>query len=652
MVRTRRSSFSIPSLPVDPPVGVHTVSRVLRKTPQREERKVAVGDAVDKLPPRGPKVPRPPRLNKSASMKSRRDSVLHGINVEGCHDLLALPDPPTPPSRRRRFSAPLPKPLQDVTNSSNMYPITKTPKSQRNNWQIVQVNPANTSNQCVRGQPTPKSSGFDPPDASLLKSSKRRKSVSYAASDVLSEKLVQNPKTHSPRSNGEVREGDKDGTPRNGDNVLGVFLEDDTMDFLQLSDQEDSVKTKTRKKRQSTFFAKPPLRATNDTSVSMQRDNDTVSTGQRRRRRQSMRISQHDVGELAVEVLSAGGRVKKTGDEQKLEEPSGALLVASPESAKKRTRKQRQSILLPVKALQRGVDSESEAAVENKSAQDTAQLAKDMASLRALVRQLCSKEPHPGRAQICSRIKVISSYPMDQTYISKPADDKPEVGPDLSGRDLFAELGPSIMLVDKKRREEKKEIEEWTGCRVEKAKGAKFVYTDLSTGNRVQASEYEVRYMEAMKVSRAERVQHFGRIGSTLQPVTTDGGSENATSSISECDRNRTDDLQESPSPTMFPQHDDGKAQVGAQCPSLRSYPDDSTQANPKAAVDLLPLPSRDKLSNDPKIAAAERRLWGAIDRAREAYSREVLAIRSIQTNVSGIDTESSAMPVHDSRLD
>jgi hypothetical protein len=43
----------------------------------------------------------------------------------------------------------------------------------------------------------------------------------------------------------------------------------------------------------------------------------------------------------------------------------------------------------------------------------------------------------------------------------------------------------------------------------------------------------------------------------------------------------------------------------------------------------LLPLPSRDETSSDPAIAAAEERLWRAIDEALATYSREVLALRS-----------------------
>jgi hypothetical protein len=43
----------------------------------------------------------------------------------------------------------------------------------------------------------------------------------------------------------------------------------------------------------------------------------------------------------------------------------------------------------------------------------------------------------------------------------------------------------------------------------------------------------------------------------------------------------------------------------------------------------ILPIPSRDGESDDPEIARAENRLWEAIDRALETYSREVLEIQA-----------------------
>mmetsp|Transcript_63026 Transcript_63026/g.153507 ORF Transcript_63026/g.153507 Transcript_63026/m.153507 type:complete len:786 (+) Transcript_63026:249-2606(+) len=52
--------------------------------------------------------------------------------------------------------------------------------------------------------------------------------------------------------------------------------------------------------------------------------------------------------------------------------------------------------------------------------------------------------------------------------------------------------------------------------------------------------------------------------------------------------------------------------------------------------VPLLPIPSRDDTSADPKIAMAEKRLWDKIDEALREYSQEVTEIKSGKSGTTG----------------
>jgi hypothetical protein len=54
----------------------------------------------------------------------------------------------------------------------------------------------------------------------------------------------------------------------------------------------------------------------------------------------------------------------------------------------------------------------------------------------------------------------------------------------------------------------------------------------------------------------------------------------------------------------------------------------DERELPPPLTGFLLPLPSRDELSSDPEIAAAETKLWHSIDAALAIYSKEVMKIR------------------------
>lgn len=73
------------------------------------------------------------------------------------------------------------------------------------------------------------------------------------------------------------------------------------------------------------------------------------------------------------------------------------------------------------------------------------------------------------------------------------------------------------------------------------------------------------------------------------------------------------------------------KSEVGKnENQGISQSPVDKVEKKPKSSPQvLLPLPSRDEFSADPDIARAEERLWRAIDNALEEYSREVIAIRS-----------------------
>lgn len=107
MVSTRRSSFSVPSLPSSrvkssgrPPIGKRAGSKLPPRPPKAPK---AAPKAKPQLPP-----PSPPQQQSSAS-----NNFLQNLNLADCSDLLSIPDPPSPPKNRR-----LSLPLQDLTNNS------------------------------------------------------------------------------------------------------------------------------------------------------------------------------------------------------------------------------------------------------------------------------------------------------------------------------------------------------------------------------------------------------------------------------------------------------------------------------------------------------------------------------------------------------
>lgn len=208
---------------------------------------------------------------------------------------------------------------------------------------------------------------------------------------------------------------------------------------------------------------------------------------------------------------------------------------------------------------------------------------------RRLVRAFTLLSPQSQPIVLSERDQhVLAGYPLVAPPAStETSDDEPTItSPSrtshaVSKQTVWASLGPDgLRCLDECKLRDTAQALAVTHCRVDKAPGGWYVYTHVPTNTRLHPADYEQRYrvmLEEVGALASRRwTEHFASLRQPSKAL--------------------PNPVQTSPLSFLPP---------------------------------LLPLPSRDDVSSDPEIAAAEERLWSTIDEALADYSATVLAIRA-----------------------
>lgn len=256
-------------------------------------------------------------------------------------------------------------------------------------------------------------------------------------------------------------------------------------------------------------------------------------------------------------------------------------------------------------------------------------------------------------------------------------------------RELLLKLGEMVDVMDKRKTQDTTLLEEITKCRVERSRNGKYRYFHIVTNRKVRPSEYEQLYLSAIQQTRADmsmRIQEWLRqdkhqmseqeeeerckkLSALIQNAQQQQSNEflvqqeqERSVQVSLDDRAASEsDMEESPASESSESMDSDTKMDSSVHVTVEQATDDMEdtscmeegdtsilsleedvpiQDDPKAVSDsilndtgesselLLPFPSRQDSSDDPEIAAAEKRLWCEIDQALERYSRQVIAIR------------------------
>lgn len=355
-------------------------------------------------------------------------------------------------------------------------------------------------------------------------------------------------------------------------------------------------------------------------------------------------------------------------------EAAQSLEFGNGKTQKRQTKKRRDSIVFPVDLfVNETLDStipnqtevltevskcsgcesfESIAAVEQAQTKvlESEESTFDWEQIGNLIREFISLSPSSRiKSAQAARIEAITGYPLippsqrkdptasvDLNWSSSPqhpVSDAHHV--DSQRRSHFMKhVAPNMQKLEKMKDQEDKEIEFRTNTRVQKVK-FKYHYYDISTGRRIPSEQYKQRYMAMLQENEAlehaktqvwlaglptcQEIDHFAtkpdeenRQKSPQKPPMADAGED-----MEVC----------ATEPTMATSSDPS---IVADCEELAIQPPSaSAMACPRA----LPLPDKDRESSDPDIARAERKLWAAMDAALEAYSAEVLAIMKAKEN-------------------
>jgi hypothetical protein len=236
-----------------------------------------------------------------------------------------------------------------------------------------------------------------------------------------------------------------------------------------------------------------------------------------------------------------------------------------------------------------------------------------------------------------------------------------------SRRSHILSMGPIVHRLDRRKNEDLSLMENKTECRVEKTRNNKYRYVHIVTEQGVDPIYYKECYIAAlngMKSDIRRGIRHFldqhGQIrgnttiasGPHRKPEVTAVSEDPSSNSL--CSPSRIDyvgydvilnkvkeeseggeamDLDESKMSMDEGMHCGESPRIervqNDQQP-LQDLHDEIELSAPLTGL-LLSLPSRDELSSDPEIAAAETKLWHSVDAALEIYSKEVLKIRELR---------------------
>lgn len=313
-----------------------------------------------------------------------------------------------------------------------------------------------------------------------------------------------------------------------------------------------------------------------------------------------------------------------------------------------------------------------------------------------LVREYCAlpttQNDHQRiHSQQAREIERLSSYPMPGTKFHIPItqtetasndhedDDDVNNNVERNGsstktkvtlrQELILHLKPIVQEMEHQRAIDITESRSATQCEMHKNKGRCY-YVDVGTGEEVDPTEYERRYLRWIERRRVERLEtirrrkdddDFGKVGQSDEELMLTspqleekgkGGSDCESSFDMDQSVNMDDSMMSSASSSVNDSMSEvdrastytaSAAQIMAPAtaaaatststsriddnndPSANDTNDNSCNTNSRSSI--LGLPSLPP-SNDTRVLEARTKLWRAIDVALETYSKEILAIQ------------------------
>jgi len=352
-------------------------------------------------------------------------------------------------------------------------------------------------------------------------------------------------------------------------------------------------------------------------------------------------------------------------------------------SKKSKRRKKRKSLLLPsdegqtllpplaASCMDNNQKSTELSSINNNNSSYNKQV------LTQLVRDYCQL-PNEQRVNSTQskQIETLSSYPMPgkiMPFVSSTTNNKHE---------FLLRVQPIVQEMEIKKKRDIQETKLATQCEVRKERGG-FCYYDINSGQQVMPQEYKVRYCRMVDEQRKKRrlvvneeEDKVGGISEELVNVNQTEVNHNNNKQEEKHDNNNFKDNEQGPTnaddsnmeidesmeDSMNMSHDDsimsrGKEEEDKQCPEkiAKSSPLDNVSSSSKeeaqgttdgsqsqpASNTSNPL-SRMPPSDDPRVIAARKTLFTAIDTALANYSAKILAIEAADNKGSEDNTTSS----------
>jgi len=356
-------------------------------------------------------------------------------------------------------------------------------------------------------------------------------------------------------------------------------------------------------------------------------------------------------------------------------------------SKKSKRRKKRKSLLLPsdeggdtlLPPLAASCMDNNQKSTELSSINNNNSSSYNKQVLTQLVRDYCQL---PNEERINStqsnQIETLSSYPM-------PGKKMPFVNNTTtnSKHEFLLRVQPIVQEMEIKKKRDIQETKLATQCEVRKERGG-FCYYDINSGQQVMPQEYKVRYCRMVDEQRKKRrlvvneeEDKVGGISEELVNVNQTEVNHNNNKQEEKHDNNNFKDNEQGPTnaddsnmeidesmeDSMNMSHDDSIMSRGKeeeedkQCPEkiAKSSPLDNVSSSSKeeaqgttdgsqsqpASNTSNPL-SRMPPSDDPRVIAARKTLFTAIDTALANYSAKILAIEAADNKGSEDNTTSS----------
>lgn len=206
-------------------------------------------------------------------------------------------------------------------------------------------------------------------------------------------------------------------------------------------------------------------------------------------------------------------------------------------------------------------------------------------------------------------------------------DDEKEIERKLGNsvkREIVTKMGPLISVMEAQKKQDIELMEAGTGCRVQKRKGGKFKYINMANDVKVPTSEYERRYVSVLKLKRLAREEER-KNDLAVAVVEEDSTSDESLPATLEEEQDSLSCKNKgaaSIDKCMDEQNKCSSPQVAMETSAMVTSEPSNDQ------LDETEIPSRDDISDDPEIAAAQNTLFDAFDSALQKYSDTILEIK------------------------